>query len=39
MKKAKLTIDEISLDLPIVEGSEKEKAIASEVIVSTIKYD
>ena len=27
MKKAKLTIDEISLDLPIVEGSEKEKAI------------
>jgi len=27
MKKAKLIIDEITLDLPIIEGSEKEKAI------------
>jgi len=27
MKKAKLLIDDISLDLPIIEGSEKEKAI------------
>ena len=27
MKKAKLIIDDITIDLPIVEGSEKEKAI------------
>ena len=27
MKKAKLLIDDVSLDLPIIEGSEKEKAI------------
>ena len=27
MKKAKLLIDDISLDLPIIEGTEKEKAI------------
>ena len=27
MKKAKLIIDDISLELPIIEGSEKEKAI------------
>jgi len=27
MKKAKLIIDDVSLDLPIIEGSEKEKAI------------
>ena len=30
MKKAKLTIDKISLDLPIIEGSEKEKAISQD---------
>jgi citrate synthase len=35
MKKAKLIIDDITLDLPIIEGSEKEKAID----ITTLRKD